>query len=325
MKAADVIKQLSTILPRLSNDFTTEVQVTLLSRVGSLVTAVTSTPHNLATGNSVTISGALIQNEITSLTRVGDIATAITIGPHDLTEGFQLTVNISDADQAEYNGDHKLLSVSNRTKFTFEVNDDPVTPATGTPLLNENKRGNYNGRFVVTVIDSTSFTYTIVGTPVTPAAGTILAHTEIRVSGGIDIERIITGYTKQMSGELWAFVVLDDPDISRDRSILNDANVLLTNTQARRIREIENFSIYVFIPTIDSIAGLDERDQVDDITVLLYKSLVGVKLPSNLSTPREYIVTPNGNTFFGYTKGFLYPQVSFPDGSGYTWGRYGCP
>jgi hypothetical protein len=84
---------------------------------------------------------------------------------------------------------------------------------------------------------------------------------------------------------------------------LNDASVALERSGGSlRIREIENFSIYTVDPATSSIAGLEQRDQADDIKIALYQSIVGAVIPSNLTTQQDFIVTPNGDGFFGYTK-----------------------
>lgn len=64
---------------------------------------------------------------IASITRSGSTATANIPAGH-LYEVGQV-VNISNAEQAEYNGDQKVLSVT-ATAFTFAVTGTPATPAT---------------------------------------------------------------------------------------------------------------------------------------------------------------------------------------------------
>jgi hypothetical protein len=304
MKAADIISQLLAVLPKVTPLFSKSVAISSLTRSGTTVTATTATPHGRSTGDFVTVSGATTPNPITSLTRVGSIATGVTTDNHDLTEGFQTTVEVTGATETEYNGAAlELLSANNRKTFTYTVPGTPSTPATGTPTLQENKRAGYNGRFSITVTGASTFTYEITTTPRSPAGGTPLAHTELRVSGAVEIDRALAAYTKQLTSEAWAFVVIDDTEISRDRSLLNDATTALERSGGSlRIREIENFSIYTVVPATSSISGLAQRDQADDIKIALYKSIVGAVISSSLTTDQNFIVTPNGDGFFGYTK-----------------------
>ena len=67
---------------------------------------------------------------VSSLTRSGSTATGTTTTAHDLTVGVNAL--ISGATQAEYNGNHAVLTVPTSTSFTYEVSGTPVTPATGT-------------------------------------------------------------------------------------------------------------------------------------------------------------------------------------------------
>lgn len=69
---------------------------------------------------------------ITSLTRVGTTATAVTSSAHGLATGQ--TVTIAGAGQAAYNG-LVTITVVNATTFTFTVSGSPTTPATGSPSV----------------------------------------------------------------------------------------------------------------------------------------------------------------------------------------------
>lgn len=311
MKASDVITQLANELPKSTLSFTASVRVSSLTRSGTVVTVVTAEHHALETGHNVTITGARTAEPLQLITRVKNSIKAATTSPHDLTLGHHEKVTISGADNPEHNGSFPLLTVHNRLEFTYTIPSAVIGIPLGTPVLVEDKRGGYNGRYQIEAINETSFSYEISALPPSPATGNIAAHTAIRVSGGVDIDSIVLAYTKQPKENLWAFVVIEDSNISRDRSTLNDAATLLANTQERRIREIENFSVYVFIPTSESISAMAARDQVDDIAPLLYKSLVGAKLPTNLSAPREYVITPESNTFFAYSKAFYVHRFIF--------------
>lgn len=68
---------------------------------------------------------------IASLTRSGTTAIAETAGEHLLATGLSLTV--SGAAQTEYNGTH-AITVTAANEFTYEITGSPATPATGTIL-----------------------------------------------------------------------------------------------------------------------------------------------------------------------------------------------
>jgi len=77
--------------------------------------------------DAVLINGFNI-NAIDSLTRSGSVATATINSGHLYTEGDIL--NISGADQSEYNGDFEIFNI-HADSFSFLVSDTAVTPATG--------------------------------------------------------------------------------------------------------------------------------------------------------------------------------------------------
>lgn len=311
MKGSDVIALMRQNLPLATDLFSETVGVVSITRSGTTVTVITSAVHGKSTGEVVTIQGALIPNPLTSLTRVDSLVTGVTGTPHDLTKGYQLNITIEGATESEYNGMPLLVDVPDRNTFTYNVTGTPSTPATGSPTLLEDRIDGYNGVFTVTVIDPTTFTYEITGTPASPAAGTPIVHTGLRISTAITIERALEAYTKQSQLGYWAFVILDDNDVSRDRSIENDATTILVAVNARRVRQIENFSIYVAIPTTASIVAGDERDAADNVMVALFKSILGAKIPSNLSSERAYAISSVGDGLFGYEKAFYVHRFTF--------------
>lgn len=82
----------------------------------------------------LTQSEVTINNTILSLTlsRVGTTVTAVTASNHNLGNGLEVT--ISGATEAEYNGTFPI-TVTSATEFTYEIVGAPTTPATGAPIL----------------------------------------------------------------------------------------------------------------------------------------------------------------------------------------------
>jgi hypothetical protein len=309
VKASDIIAQLRAVLPKLSDDFTDSVSITSLVRSGSTVTATTSSNHGLETGNYISITGAFEANVITSLTRDGSVVTGVTTDNHDLTApglgqpkifDFNKAV-VSGATESEYNGTHELTGVTNRKTFVYAVSGTPTTPATGSPVLLQDT--GYNGRVEVTVTSKTTFAYEITTTPNSPAVGTMLAKKEARVSGAVSLTRAIRGYTEQAANSLWAFVVVGDVTVSKDRSIFNDATQTISKQDEWRQRLIEPFSVFIVIPATDSISARPARDKAEDVRPLLYQSLLGVGFPTTLTNQGWSLVTAAGDRFVGETSG----------------------
>lgn len=313
MKAETIIRQLYDVIPNVTDYFNDVINVSTMTRNGSTVTVTTSSAHGLVNGQVVAITGANKATKIISLTQSNGIATAITNQDHDLTEGWFTDVIIGGADQPEYNGTFKLLSVPNRLTFTFKLTSNPVSPATtnGDILLLNSGIGNYNGRYTITVINPTRFTYEITSTPYSPAMGNIKIKKNIRISGAATIERAVEAYTKQPTNKLWAFVVLEDTQVNKDRYVKNDSIATRTATDDYRLRLLKNFSVYVFAPSVEGIAARTERDLMEDIEVFLYKSLLAIKIPSPFSEPSWSMITPIGNGVFEYNKAYYIHRYQF--------------
>lgn len=286
MKTTDIIGQLQAVLPQETDLFSTTISVVSITPSGNTATVVTSAVHGLSIGNSVAISGSESPIGITSITRVSTLVTVVTTTDHDITEGFNTTVTLSGANEAEFNGTFNLNTAVNRRTFTFTVADSGPTTGTGTMLLEDpGDPIGFNGLFtVITVPTTTSFTYTLGKVLTVPADGTILTHGSLRVTGAATIERALLMYTKQSTqSDMWAFVVLDDGVVSKDRSSRNDALSSVGPGGDRRQQFIQNASVYVFVKTTTELSGRVARDLMVDVRALLLKSLIGVKFTSDLN------------------------------------------
>lgn len=318
MKGSDVITRLIQELPEYSDLFFDNLSITSLSRAGSTVTAVSSSAHGLETGHVVVVTGAQTPLTIMSLTQVDGIATAITSSNHDLTEGWEgqepsdePNVKISGANQVEYNGSHSLLSVENRRTFTFTVSDAAVSPATGSPKLLEQFLSGYNGVKDVTVVDSTTFTYQITTTPESPAQGTVLAAKGARISGAVSMDAAQASYTAQDTGELWAFVVINDTVANKDRREDTDATFTQGGGTEFRQRIITPFSVYVFVPAVDEIAARDARDTMQDVRIALFKALLRAKFSDGLAANQVFTTAFNSDGFILYNNSYYIHQFVF--------------
>lgn len=84
-----------------------------------------------ANQSSYAIGNETIQ--ITSLTRSGTVATAVTAEPHGLIAGNR--VKITGATQADYNVATATVSSASLYAFNYDVANNPVSPATGSPVF----------------------------------------------------------------------------------------------------------------------------------------------------------------------------------------------
>ncbi len=100
------------------------VNGTVLS-AGTIFTS--SAGFEYATSNLTTITD--VNQSITGITRVGTTATATVASAHNLATGMSITV--SGADQTDYNITATIAVLTELT-FSYEVAGSPTTPATGT-------------------------------------------------------------------------------------------------------------------------------------------------------------------------------------------------
>ena len=312
-KVSTIINQLIAVLPILTDKFSDTVPVTEITRSGSTATVTTTVDHGLAVSDLVHISGALSPLAIDTLTRVDDIVTGVTFEKHDLTQGFQETIEIQGADQTQYNGTFDLLSVPNRKTFTYRITTTPVSPATGSILVFDGKDRGYNGVFLVaSAPTTTTFTYTLVGTPISPAHGTILAKKNFRISGGVELERIMQSYSKQpFTDDLWLFVIPGRTSTTKNRQFDNDTTYSPVAGIEYRQQMFEQYSLYVFFPTKDEIAARGARDEAQDIRRLLFKSILGVNFVFEVNETDVYLMSFVEDGIAVYTGPYYVHQYLF--------------
>ncbi len=326
MKALDIVKILQERLPFYTDAFSSQVALTSLVSLSNVVTGTTTTAHGFAVGDKIHINNAVMPNAL-AITRAGTTATAISSNKHNLTFGIDTTVTISGADQAEYNGTHVLLSVDSRNQFTFVVADSAVTPATGSPVLEEaigartlqGTQVGFNGYFTIqTIPTTTSFAYASTMPDLTAVGTPVLIGPSTRVTRAATLEEIFNNYTKQASEggragvrDLWAFVVLGNVSISKSRSINADNIDTVALGDDPRQRQIKPFSVYVVIPTSKDISGAIARDISEDLSPVLYRSLVGVKPPSGLTESQWSKIVATGHSQASWNGAYYIHEFTF--------------
>jgi len=320
IKASTIAGQLQNALPTQTSLFSNpDITISSLTRSGTTITAVTATPHGLATNNYITILNAKTPISISSITSIpkpgisatGSIVTVTTATPHDFTEGFDFVAEIAGANQSAYNGSFAITDVLNRRTFKYEIDSQPVTPATGTIVLLNNDATGYNGRHQITVTNNTTFTYQTTLTPNSPAQGTPILRSGVRVARAISWERAMEAYTKQNTSALWAFVVLGDISISKSRRDSTDAIQTLTYGDEYRTRLILPFSVYIYVPCSNEISGGAARDLIEDVRVALYKSMLRTRFTPVLEEAATYVTVAAGDRFIQYNNAYYIHEFMF--------------
>lgn len=321
MKAEQIIRQLQLSLPLftdLVNDFVVPDSVVVSSEIAT----VTLPAHGLLSNQKGFMKNGVVPNELTSLTSVGKIATAVTVNRHDLTDGFTQTVPIFGANQPEFNGTFEFIKVIDRNTFEYRLVDMPSTsPATGSPTLGEFRLNEgVNGLKTITVIDADIFTYPAENTPDVTVTGDLKfapitnpnnVLVGARIGGALTIQRAIASYTEQPPDKAWLFAVLEDDEFNRDRKVTSDSIAQSAAGTVIRQRIISPFTIYAFISTKNSLSGMREGDIMRDFAPALYRSLIGVEFDSGLSQEVWASVTGVGHGFFDYGGAYYIHEFKF--------------
>jgi hypothetical protein len=181
MKLKRIVNQLRAVLPKFSSKFNTAVSISTLTSSGSTATA-TSTDHGYSVGDFVLIKGAKVPYTVSSLTRLGTQATAITSSDHQIVYEEDATVEISGANETDYNGTKTLVEPLRIKISSLTKSGNTITATTEEEhgfVVNANfkinvwgvKQAIYNQTdiLVASVPTPTSFTYTVVGNTVSPA------------------------------------------------------------------------------------------------------------------------------------------------------------
>jgi len=310
MNTSDVVKQLQAVLPKYSDIFSSAVDISSLTASGTLATAVCKSAHSLKSGDFALIKGARMLTGIT-ITAAGGVATAHCGSAHDLTMEDGAVCQIVNADQAQFNGSHALLSVPDAYSFTYQVDVDAPAAATGSPALSEARAGTYNGRYAVTVVDAKVFTYQLAAAYPSPASGDIKAVTGIRITGVATEEQIEKIYTAQDKNCAWLFVVNGDAQASQDRQLKNDGVYVANPAQGYFQNCLFSLPLVVVMPATGEIGGRAASDVMTDVRRALFKSLLGVKFDSGLSDGINCGVCYVNDMTAGYTGAVYFHRFNF--------------
>lgn len=306
MKLSPLIQQFSTFLPKHTNKFTDEFLIDTMSAVGSVVTVTTTTDYSF-TSPFIFITEALEAVPIIAFTYENEtgIVTATTGIDHGLTEAMNiktvekspLTVDLVNNTNTLLNDTFTLLTVPNRTTFTFQFLTEQVGLSIDGDVINyslASQAKKVGGLHEITEITTTSFTYDA-GVDLT---GIVLVvgdnasvRGNIRIAGAADEDRVIASYTKSTQDssfnndtKFWLFLTYGAVFNSKSRNDISDALRAITNGSDPRQFLIEELNAIVIAPTVNSISGRKERDEIEDVKVALFKTILNFTAPNPYST-----------------------------------------
>jgi len=149
--------------------FTTKTSVSFARDTSNIATLITSTPHGLRTGSTVTVSG--FTYIYGTYVQAGGITITVTLNNHGLPNGASVTLDFNTT--VTTSGGTALdgtYVISNVTTNTFDITTATAATTSGTVGLDIR---NFNVTNIdINVVNSTTFTYSSPGFPITTTANT---------------------------------------------------------------------------------------------------------------------------------------------------------
>jgi hypothetical protein len=323
MQAVDVVNRLKEVVGKYNEDFVDLISVSSLTRSGTTATLVTTTNHNLISGDYITVRDAVNPITITSLTRVDDIVTVVTATPTNLVDPSKydinlrnsLTVTISGADPSEYNGTFQLLTVADdRLTFTYKITTTPATPATTEGFFLQPDFDGYNGYKQVTVVNPTTFTYTVPDNLQSPAQGTIQVVSASRIAWGATIDRVKEFHEADINRvqQNWMYVVLGSEVVYKDGTAASNIDSAVLQNQDYFFEPYQDISVYIYLPNGDTdILGGFVSDKARSLRNLVIKAIANFSFNSDLVEEQYQPTLYVGNEEDDYNKAFYVHRYDF--------------
>lgn len=312
MRITDIANQLRIVFPKYSNVLSDILAYDSVVASGGVVTVTTSSAHGLTTGDPVVLQNFRLRTPIQAVTAgIAPVSYFIeTSIDHDLTEGWHSVVLLAGFTDGSWNGEKTLIDVS--TRRIFGISDSLTAPVlTGNEILLETRADGVNGYYAVTVTGANTFTISGTMKDGNYSDGTTSAN--IRIAGAVDIERAIEEYTKQGLTDVWAFVVPNDVDVSKDMYTSSDATATrMAGSEEFRLRVIDGFTLYLIKSTKQDIGGVEAVDLFrHDLVLPILKSICGVKFPMGLTTGPDFRTVLRGHGVAQYNRAFLVYAYDF--------------
>lgn len=311
MKAAPIALYMQKTLPRYTDKFTDKIIVSEIVAENGTATATLSTPlptsFNPAFASS--IQGATIATPIASIVVNNGVASVSTLLDHGLILGFNFKdrtdktiAYLRGFTDTSLNNDFVVKDVPNRFNFTFKTTVPSGTYSADGYILNY-VSSVLNDLTQVTVIDSTHISYpvpTVIDQIRTIEPCEYHYNTRIAASGNITwAEQAYTNYEKDgyQNSKFWAFVVAENTIVSKDRRTVTDANTSPgVNAENKIYYTHEDFNVCVFAPVSNEILAAKTRDEMEDIKLALFSTLLYYQNGAQYACCNSYLTSFIGDS-----------------------------
>jgi hypothetical protein len=280
--------------------------------ISSGTMTITSVSHGLIAGDLVGIEGIDFRHEATIVSKNLNQATLNTAIKNDLTTPYNSEVKL-ESNENYYNGEFELLGVSNRNQFTIKVDKDAPDTTGDTITLVEENLANINNTFTVaSVINSDTITIDISFADTVNLSGGIMINlAKVNIVTDVDINRFLTGYTKQEISNYYLVIIAGDSIVSRNRDINVDFNNRIQSSDSIQIDTQDTFAIFAFVPTQQSAQASDAQDFCKDkLRKAIISAYQGFEPAQVLNSPYDHIYF-NGDAIFDYNTSYYVHRYDF--------------
>jgi len=309
MKLSDVTDQLKILLPKYTNLFSSQVSFSSVVASSNVVT-IDAVGHGLSSGEAATLQGFKYPTPIDSVSQDGLIFTFTTSEEHDLTYGWQDEVELAGFTDAAWNDSFALIDVTNRN--TFKVQSTNTLPIlNGSEVLYEDRVDGVNGIYTLTAVTPDQLSVTGSGIK----DGTYIGgqvHSRVQVAGSVSFERALEQYTEQSLTGVWAFVVMDNAETSKDRNTISDAVATPVTGSDIRLRLVDGFVIHLFKNVSAEIAAEASVDILrHDLLFPILRSVFGARFDTGLSGGGDFRTILKGHNMVYYNRATLVYSYAF--------------
>ena len=277
MLGNQIANRLRQVLCNFTNDFSDITTITSLVKNNALITA-TATNHGLSTGDYITVKGAKRRVNIQSITIIAGVATIKLAESHNLFIEVNSNITIAGCSIAGYNGEKTIKSLPDFYSIEFYLSN-LGNANDGYIIIDDNVF--FNGYKQITKINDSSFSYPVSNVIANNQVyGTISASKASRIQHIATSERAESFY-KNDTSKKWLFIILGDERVEENGAgITTDSH---STNQQFYFKTLLEFSIFVAIPTQNSLVASAEADLARSYIKPILKSIANYKFDSSLS------------------------------------------